>query len=703
MNKHITTDNLKTIFPPIQYLIDQKAENLDWNENDPSSKGYIKNRPFYTYEKVIEGKYLVQETTFTGVTQEETPVYSTELPYNSDVIDEVAATPEDWMSTTFNVLYDGVTYQASGKIFEGNGMPYIGNLYILIGEESVNTEEPFAFVVNGIVAVLDGNEHTISIQLPDSYETTDVKIDAKYLPEVGLGRKGIGENAEVYNNGGAIQATGAYSHAEGVKSVASGNYSHAEGLSSIAGEQSAHAEGTKTQALGIESHAEGQETIASGLASHAEGSKTKALDYYTHAEGYQTEASGSTSHAEGYRTKATGEDSHAEGANSTASGKYSHVEGAGSTASGEYSHAEGWSSQASGESSHTEGYHTIASGYNSHAEGNNTEASGSCSHAEGYETDALGEDSHAEGNNTEASGKGSHAEGFGSRATGNYSHAEGSSFASGEYSHAEGDFNHAVGRMSHSEGYGTNANNYLSHTEGYYTVASSNYQHVQGKYNIEDAEGKYAHIVGNGYSINDIVERSNAHTLDWNGIGWFANLKVGGTSQEDPKANEVATQKDINLAKNYIALKDEVNGLTYLISMRNGSLVSSYATISITINSLPNKTEYIAGEYFDPTGMVIMANLGDGSIKEITKYSFQTDYLTEEDTEIQIIYLEAGIKHIANIPISVTPFNPEIVLKDFTYNIIDNGTYSISGWKGTYNGEPSTEVIVPNNGLIHVI
>ena len=40
----------------------------------------------------------------------------------------------------------------------------------------------------------------------------------------------------------------------------------------------------------------------------------------------------------------------------------------------------------------------------------------------------------------------------------------------------------------------------------------------------------YAHIVGNGTSD---TARSNAHTLDWNGVGWFqGGLQVGGTAQD---------------------------------------------------------------------------------------------------------------------------------------------------------------------------
>ena len=142
---------------------------------------------------------------------------------------------------------------------------------------------------------------------------------------------------------------------------------------------------------------------------------------------------------------------------------------------------------------------TIASGEYSHAEGAGPKASGAASHAEGYSTTASGQTSHAEGNRTEASSPNSHAEGDSTTASGNSSHAEGYiTTASGEYSHAEGRT----------------------------TIAQGNNQHVQGKYNIADTTS--AHIVGNG---SDSSNRSNAHTLDWQGNAWFAgDVYTGSTS-----------------------------------------------------------------------------------------------------------------------------------------------------------------------------
>ena len=130
----------------------------------------------------------------------------------------------------------------------------------------------------------------------------------------------------------------------------------------------------------------------------------------------------------------------------------------------------------------------------------------------------IGASSHAEGSDTTASGVCSHAEGWFSNASGNHSHAEGSGTT-------------ASGVCSHAEGSGTTASSDCSHAEGFSTTASSENQHVQGKYNVEDSQGKYAHIVGNGTSAS---ARSNAHTLDWNGVPWYQGRpQFGGTAMDN--------------------------------------------------------------------------------------------------------------------------------------------------------------------------
>ena len=108
----------------------------------------------------------------------------------------------------------------------------------------------------------------------------------------------------------------------------------------------------------------------------------------------------------------------------------------------------------------------------------------------------------------------------------------------GDYAFALGKDAIASGPSSFAEGSGTIAEGRRSHAEGEGTAAYGRAQHAQGKYNIIDDDDVYAHIVGNGSSSN----RSNAHTLDWDGNAWFAGkVYVGGTGMRDPNKKELGT------------------------------------------------------------------------------------------------------------------------------------------------------------------
>ena len=171
-------------------------------------------------------------------------------------------------------------------------------------------------------------------------------------------------------------------------------------------------------------------------------------------------------------------------------------------------------------------------------DGNANVASGRFSHAEGWSTQAQGEATHAEGMDTVASEQGAHSEGLGTS-------------AKAPRAHAEGYATRALGVSSHAEGQETVANGDYAHAEGERTTASSSHQHVEGRCNIEDLNNKYIHIVGNGnYDDGEGTNTpSNAHTIDWNGIGWFkGGLKIGGNGQDDSNAVEVATKADLDNA-----------------------------------------------------------------------------------------------------------------------------------------------------------
>ena len=79
------------------------------------------------------------------------------------------------------------------------------------------------------------------------------------------------------------------------------------------------------------------------------------------------------------------------------------------------------------------------------------------------------------------------------------------------------------------------------------------------------------------------------------------------------------------------------------------------ALTGIAITTSPTKTEYAAGEKFDPTGMVVKATYSDDSFNDnVTDYTFEQNVpLTAGDTEVTVSYTEGGVTQTAVQAITV--------------------------------------------------
>lgn len=481
--------------------------------------------------------------------------------------------------------------------------------------------------------------------------------------------------------GYATHADGDGSHSEGHETTASGVASHAEGKSSQATGEGAHAEGQSTLAEGQYSHVEGNKTIASANFSHSEGDNTKASAESSHSEGRYTVASGKAAHAEGgcirqiylegsegkyklYENSTTSlmpvwlngyyleteESAEVQGQplkgltvyndsyeavgtitkTYTIEGElYAVIDGITDTltvdselifllswskAEGTGSHSEG-GGLAIGSWAHAEGSVTWAANQ-AHAEGFMSAAMNTGSHAEGIRTRAHGQASHTEGNRNYAQGNASHAEGRENTAIGDFSHAEGqSNIAYGQSSHAEGVSNKVEGDFSHAEGENNVVTGPASHVEGFWNIANGSNQHVQGKYNLADNEEKYAHIVGNGAGDTN---RSNAHTLDWNGNAEYAgDVVANGCSGDNPVSLVETYNKLSKVLWEGVFLKGSIsfsipaellhsNKLTLLIegspnknSFTNIATGDMTALISIACSTTSASEEYIP--YYNPS------------------------------------------------------------------------------------------------------
>lgn len=74
---------------------------------------------------------------------------------------------------------------------------------------------------------------------------------------------------------------------------------------------------------------------------------------------------------------------------------------------------------------------------------------------------------------------------------------------------------------------------------------------------------------------------------------------------------------------------------------------------SLTIATPPNKTVYKSGETFDPTGMVVVANYGEGLMANVTGYTVSPSVLTDEVSEVVITYTEGRITKTATVAVTV--------------------------------------------------
>jgi len=360
---------------------------------------------------------------------------------------------------------------------------------------------------------------------PTKFSTSGVGSDVFLFVSGGISTRGTPGSYGVAVIGGDLHVSGNLT-VDGASPGGGGGgneYWFEKGLDNIYTTGSAEitgslSQGDEAQATGDFSHAEGVNTTASGVASHAEGIGTIASGSYTHAEGFQTLATGSYAHSEGYLTSGSGNWSHSEGEETRAGFKgylldinqspvlpdgnnfiwlidpaYGDIS---ATITSEFPDLNGRFQTNMGIYTFTavtyDGTRTVVSGsviaggaapdlfatsvitrWETSTPTGADVSMGDGSHAEGYSTYALGMHSHAEGTGVNAAnavlaiGEGSHGEGHRSIAAGTYSHAEGdSTIASGHSSHTEGSSTKTAAPDSHAEGGNTIAYGDGSHAEG---------------------------------------------------------------------------------------------------------------------------------------------------------------------------------------------------------------------------------------------
>lgn len=240
----------------------------DWNENDPTKPGYIKNRTHYKYSDEFLG-----EIAFTATSEKELIMEDPDSTQNHGVIDAIGSTALTEYTTT-KIVIDGITCISNTY--------YSRYVTELAGQFNYGAGGPAGYkypatVDNDDIVLVSGKVYVIQFYNIGEYYKP---LSEKYFPNtifsqsnapVKFGTDGDGNLNNSAVQGKNTKASGDCSHAEGGRSEASGFYSHAEGNDTKASGPYSHAEGYGTEASGDGSHAEGEYTIANTKFLHASG------------------------------------------------------------------------------------------------------------------------------------------------------------------------------------------------------------------------------------------------------------------------------------------------------------------------------------------------------------------------------------------------------------------------------------------------
>lgn len=153
-----------------KFATKDQIKQADWSQSDPKQLDYVKNRPFYT--QVVE-KTIFPKTTINLEYQnlEGMDLSLTYLPL------------EEFISgNAYAVIIDDQSYERKANTMKG--VVFIGNLYLITGDTSYDTGEPFLIAYNSSDSLfaLRGQHSICTLEIKGAAQDLK-KLDYKYLPD----------------------------------------------------------------------------------------------------------------------------------------------------------------------------------------------------------------------------------------------------------------------------------------------------------------------------------------------------------------------------------------------------------------------------------------------------------------------------------------------------------------------------------------
>ena len=118
--------------------------------------------------------------------------------------------------------------------------------------------------------------------------------------------------------------------------------------------------------------------------------------------------------------------------------------------------------------------------------------------------------------------------------------------------------------------------------------------------------------------------------------------------------------------------------------------------VSIAVSVPPTKVIYKAGEYFDPSGMVVTATFDNGTTKNVSGYTYSpTRTLQQDDNVITISYTKKGITKTTTQNITVVYLTSIAITNPPTYtSYYDDEIFNTAGMEVTAYYSDSTSAVI---------
>lgn len=178
----------------------------------------------------------------------------------------------------------------------------------------------------------------------------------------------------------------------------------------------------------------------------------------------------------------------------------------------------------------------------------------------------------------------------------------------------------------------------------------------------------------------------------------------------EQKLSKFTDKEYVNKAINknifdYLIIKDCNTSYKYYLKIRDGVLITEVLPIGFTLNK---EISLYDGDIISTKDLDISLVYPNGNKEKITNWdkiniSNISKPLTKQNNKLFLSYVIDGEELFdTTLDLTVKDFDPAAILVDFDYTDNGDGTYIITDWKQTLNGESSTELIIPNNTHIRI-